>query len=538
MLQLLQQLAPRAGNVQVVQSDGEADPGSPESLSRNEGNVSNNLNSALNGQTNISAHTLPAGNAVSWLTSQIPEFSGGEDENVAVWSRRVDQVAVIHGASDGITLLAASSKLTKFARQWYEIQTGDVIGSWLALKNELDKMFEKKVPFYKAMQKVEARKWNAHKETFDQYAIAKLALLNNLNLPIKNSIHLLIGGITQSSLRAIALSIVGDSVDDFLVKMRRIAEGGVDAERKHGSSINAPRNLNINLCRNCGKKGHSHKECRGDTTCFYCKAKGHRQFDCPVLKSKGDGKPTLQARHATGYTAAAVSSAASSDDVVAIVAQPAEGRLELSQPTTKITSICNEKCDLEALVDTGSPVSFVNRRVFIKYIMPKNQKILPSDRKLINLSTKPLKVEGIVPTRVTIKDIENKSFEVSLYILNESYTGDMILGRDFIDNNRLTLIYKHNDASKESSASRVSLFEQLPLCIEDNKTHDLHDKIKDSLTNVNIKYKEKLINVLIDLEIKNVEPIENNYEVEVILRDPSIYAFAPQRFCICRAPSD
>lgn len=46
-----------------------------------------------------------------------------------MWVRRVDKVALIHGASDGVTLLAASSKLVKFARQWYEIQAGAMIES-------------------------------------------------------------------------------------------------------------------------------------------------------------------------------------------------------------------------------------------------------------------------------------------------------------------------------------------------------------------------------------------------------------------------
>jgi len=43
--------------------------------------------------------------------------------------------------------LATSSKLVKTARQWYEIQDGAVIESWLNLKTELVKMFDRKVLF-------------------------------------------------------------------------------------------------------------------------------------------------------------------------------------------------------------------------------------------------------------------------------------------------------------------------------------------------------------------------------------------------------
>jgi len=49
------------------------------------------------------------------------------------------------------------------------------------------KMFERKVPFYKAIQRAETRKWMPSKETFDEYAIAKLAIMHQLNLPVKDT---------------------------------------------------------------------------------------------------------------------------------------------------------------------------------------------------------------------------------------------------------------------------------------------------------------------------------------------------------------
>lgn len=83
------------------------------------------------------------------------------------------------------------------------------------------------------MQKVEARKWNLSKETFDQYAIDKLALMYRLNLPVIDMINLLIGGITHSSVRITALSVKADTVESFLDQMRHITEGLSDLEKKH-----------------------------------------------------------------------------------------------------------------------------------------------------------------------------------------------------------------------------------------------------------------------------------------------------------------
>lgn len=69
------------------------------------------------------------GNSITWIAAQIPEFGGTEYENVCNWIRRVEKIAQVHGASDGATLLAASSKLTKTARQWHESQDGSVLES-------------------------------------------------------------------------------------------------------------------------------------------------------------------------------------------------------------------------------------------------------------------------------------------------------------------------------------------------------------------------------------------------------------------------
>jgi len=122
------------------------------------------------------------------LATQIPEYGGSDKENVTTWVRRVDQVTGVHGASDGVTLLAASSKLTKSAKTWYEVQTGAAVETWICLWTEMLKIFERKVPFYKSIQRAESRRWIPAKEIFDEYAIAKLAIIHQLNQPETRSI--------------------------------------------------------------------------------------------------------------------------------------------------------------------------------------------------------------------------------------------------------------------------------------------------------------------------------------------------------------
>jgi len=54
------------------------------------------------------------------------------------------------------------------------------------------------------MQKAEAKNWNHTKESFDQYAIEKMALIRRLNPLTENVIDLLIREIWHNSIRATA----------------------------------------------------------------------------------------------------------------------------------------------------------------------------------------------------------------------------------------------------------------------------------------------------------------------------------------------
>lgn len=203
-----------------------------------------------------------SGSAIQVLASQIPEFAGREDDNVKSWIRWTEKVSLIHGASDSVTLLAVSSKLAGPARRWFNIQTEVAVESWIGLQNELIKMFDTKVPFYKIMQKIEARKWLPAKETFDEYVIDKLAFMHRVDLAEQDRIYLLVNGITQSSLRRTALS-VNATLDTFLEAMRRITQGVADQERKP-TTTSPTTKAKDSTCKNCEKKGHSHKDCKGD----------------------------------------------------------------------------------------------------------------------------------------------------------------------------------------------------------------------------------------------------------------------------------
>jgi len=244
-------------------------------------------------------------------------------------------------------------------------------------------MFERKVPFYKAIQRAEMRKWIPAKETFDEYAIAKLALIHQLDLPTRDAIHLLISGIANGAIRASALLVADSTLEGFLDKMRAVTEGCSDVvERK--SAVASGNRMKDHPCKNCGKKGHHFRECKGEVTCFVCKKKGHRQFDCPTGKAR-DSR-TYQPGQRAVQTAAPVTEVEPEpvEEVVALVDER-KSTVRFADPLRKVDSICNRKCDLRAILDTGSPVSFVKYKVYVKWILPFVKELASSNRTFVNL---------------------------------------------------------------------------------------------------------------------------------------------------------
>jgi len=221
--------------------------------------------------------------AVQLLMSQISEYSGAEEDDVDMWLRKIEKVARIHEVSSDVVLLAASSKLTKAARKWYELTIGPASESWQDFKTELSLRFKRTVPHHVIIKKVEARKWNPVKESFADYANEKLVLMHRLKLSDQDAILYLMNGINNLSLRALAASLKVETINDFLREMHRITLSSADMYKKPyiSSKAEKPKDRTTSSA-----KPSSPKKTDRDVFCAYCKIKGHVKADCYKLKRK------------------------------------------------------------------------------------------------------------------------------------------------------------------------------------------------------------------------------------------------------------
>jgi len=101
---------------------------------------------------------------------------------------------------------------------------------------------------------------------------------------------------------------------------------------------------------------------------------------------------------------------------------------------------------------------------------------------LRNLTNQLLDITGTVIVSLTLQPLKERKFELYLYILNdESFQGDIILGREFFKKEKLTLIYQ---PAVQGESGKINFFSQLPLFVDDGlPSNTLEQIIENSRTN-------------------------------------------------------
>lgn len=239
-------------------------------------------------------------NASKFLSSQIPQFGGTEEENVEIWIEKIESVATIHGFPQGVMLSATFSRLTKSARRWFDHSTESINSSWTVFKTAIISRFKRKIFYGATLQKVEAQKWLFYKESFTDYALDKITL--PLELSDADAIHFLINGITTLAIRWIASSLKVESLDEFLREMEEIATSCNNHSKRLSTTLS--RKDKVIDPKTSSKDYDSQK--KKDLFCVYCRGKNHIKEDCFKLKKKRNPDSSQPIKQPTATTVAAV----------------------------------------------------------------------------------------------------------------------------------------------------------------------------------------------------------------------------------------
>ncbi|KMQ83564.1 hypothetical protein RF55_19668 [Lasius niger] len=102
--------------------------------------------------------------------------------------------------------------------------------------------------------------------------------MQSLKLPERETIHLLIDGISNNALRGTGTALKVESVDEFLEQMHLITTSF--SSRKTNIVVKPDKVKNPGNLEVTSDKDTSSQKPNKDLYCVYCRAKGHIRTDC------------------------------------------------------------------------------------------------------------------------------------------------------------------------------------------------------------------------------------------------------------------
>lgn len=172
-------------------------------------------------------------------------------------------------------------------------------------------------------------------------------------VPYDVPIPLLISGIGSQSLRNTAAALRVNTIDEFLDEMHQIIATTSDGSKRQQANQHSTKKEE-QRCNSCGKAGHIAKNCsKPKAFCVYCKTTGHLRNDCLKLKRKE--QPGTSASTSAATAVSTVQPDEESSETITLI-QDSGMKIQTSNLPLNVTQLNNLKCNLFALVDTGSPL--------------------------------------------------------------------------------------------------------------------------------------------------------------------------------------
>lgn len=290
----------------------------------------------------------------------------------------------------------------------------------------ITRRFERRIVFTVVMQKIESRKWNFSSESFQEYAMDKLLLMQLLGSKDDDIIHLLINGISHLSIKSAAVTIRADSVDHFLNEMHHLSTICSDSLKKNqasGSRFEKTKDNHKYNKLSTGPKSSDDSNGKNspqkqDLFCIYCRNKGHHREDCLKLKKKEQHQKSTSSK--TSPAVAAVEEQPEDiTPVVALVDNDCGKKIVTDSMILKVVKINNINCDLVTLLDTGSPVSFICPASFNEFFVPSS--ITHNDSKQLYkaLNNTPIATHGLITSNIQLESLPDLTALINLHVLDK-----------------------------------------------------------------------------------------------------------------------
>lgn len=329
-----------------------------------------------------------------------------EESSIENWVRRVDELAEQFAWDDRCIMRLVATRLCGHARQWYDTRTRTTV-TWGETKVALMAQFRRAMPFSRLLR--EAVLYEAQPgQTLGDYCFQKTDKIRRLdiNLSEEKIIDMVIDGVPDKGIaRTMRVAKYADA-NELYAAMRAIGTMPANEDKKIQRRVQQPlassstgEARHVAKCFKCGQLGHKKTECpRIELRCHRCKKLGHRAQECQ---------------------------------------QKEVNTLQFSQSSSNIYQV-NIRVNgrkVGSLIDTGSARTLLHSSVAERLLL-KIKTV--EDLVFRGFAGRSVILNQIAP--ITVR-IQNVIADVDSVIIPDEYTTyDIILGRDFLQQNHVIMI--------------------------------------------------------------------------------------------------
>lgn len=214
---------------------------------------------------------------------------------------------------------------------------------------------------------------------------------------------------------------------------------------------------------------------------------------------------------------------------MALVDTSQDRSIVTSDTIVKVVQLNGVPCNLAALIDTGSPVSFICPSVFNQYF--SFSCVTPSDSNQVYkaLNNTPISTYGFVSTNIVLESLPDLIASVKFSVLKQSFNvANLVIGRDFLKSNKISVTI---NPSVEEFDTRIELFSEIAFAdTADISVISSNFQLEEIQTDFDSSVTQNVISVIREVENTIVRPIDDDYMVKVTLKDDTVYAYSPRRF--------